>query len=307
MTKHTEGKQCGPGRTEEESDQKGNRDIRKGIVEQGTVRRLIRSHFSADGTALQILDPKVEIREECKENTYRKPRGGERYTERETDDERPYNSEFDIEKHSIITLVKHMVKSKPRRTSPKKALTDEELVRAISTGKKSGYGELIARYRPKLLLYLRHLIGGSDEAEDLLQNVFVKVFEHLGSFDRKRRFSPWIYRITHNEAVNYLKKRNRRRLIAWEDIMTTEDKLETADEKDTPEERWIKRELRDEVRSALDRLPRQHKEVLVLRYYLDKSYAEMSQIISRPENTVASLLNRAKRKLLLLLNEKERG
>lgn len=181
--------------------------------------------------------------------------------------------------------------------------TDEELALAVISGEKKYYKELVRRYQGKLLVYLRHLIGANDEAEDLLQNVFVKVYEHLDSFDRERKFSSWIYRIAHNEAVNYLKKKSRRRLVAWEDVVNSKDKLDMADDKDSPEETWIRGELRHEVRDALEKLPKKYREILVLRYYFDKSYAEMSHITGRPENTVATLLNRAKKKLLSLLNK----
>lgn len=181
--------------------------------------------------------------------------------------------------------------------------TDEELVMAVLSGKNIYYTEIVRRYQGKLLLYLRHLIGGGDEAEDLLQNVFFKVYQHLSDFDQERKFSSWIYRIAHNEAVNYLKKKSRRRLVAWEDIVSSKDKLDTADERDSPEESWMRGELSHEVQEALEKLPKKYKEILVLRYYLDKSYAEMSHITGRPENTVATLLNRAKKKLLTILNE----
>ncbi len=203
---------------------------------------------------------------------------------------------------SILYSIKAMVKRKSSIPLPHTP-TDEELVLAVLSGKKKYYRELVNRYQRKLLLYLHHLIGASDEAEDLLQNVFVKVYEHLKDFDQDRKFSSWIYRIAHNEAVNYLKKKSRRRLVAWEDIVSSKDKLDTADDKDTPEETWMKEEVRSEVDKALSRLPKKYKEVLVLKYFLGKSYREMSDITGRPQNTVATLLNRAKKKLLIHLNE----
>ena len=184
--------------------------------------------------------------------------------------------------------------------------TDEKLVSAVLSGENIYFAEIFRRYQKKLFLYLRHLIGANDETEDLLQNVFTKSYEHLDSFDQKRKFSSWIYRISHNEAVNYLKKKSRRRLVAWEDIVSSKDRMETADGRDSPEEAWIKEELRQEVEQALERLPKKYEEILVLRYFLDKSYTEMSDITGRPENTVATLLNRAKKKLLALLNERRR-
>lgn len=199
----------------------------------------------------------------------------------------------------------YSIKVMPKRKTATVAicdLTDEALVGVVLSGKKKQYQELVKRYQGKLLVYLRHLIGLHDESEDLLQNVFIKVYEHLDDFDQTRKFSSWIYRIAHNEAVNYLKKKSRRRLVAWEDIMSSKDKLDTADEKESVEALWIRGELRDEVNLALDKLPKKYQEVLILRYYLDKTYTEMADITGRPENTVATLLNRAKKKLLVQVN-----
>lgn len=184
--------------------------------------------------------------------------------------------------------------------------TDEELVMAVLSGKNIYFTQIVRRYQSKLHLYLRHLIGAHDDAEDLLQNVFVKAYEHLKSFDQDRKFSSWIYRIAHNEAVNYLKKKSRRHLVSWEDVVSSKDKLNMADDRDSQHESWMRDELRIEVQEAMDMLPEKYREILVLRFYLDKSYAEMSQITSRPENTVATLLNRAKRKLLTVLNERNK-
>lgn len=185
-------------------------------------------------------------------------------------------------------------------------ITDEELV-ALVLYKDPGYfAEVVTRYQRKLFLYLRHLIGASDEAEDLLQNVFSKVFENLSSFDTKRKFSSWIYRITHNEAVNYLKKQSYRHLVDWETITDSKDKLNMADEREIPFETQMRDEARVAVRRALNLLPKKDREILQLRYYLDKSYSEMSQILHMPENTIASKLNRGKKKLLQVLDRPEK-
>ncbi|MFZ2187580.1 MAG: sigma-70 family RNA polymerase sigma factor [Candidatus Moraniibacteriota bacterium] len=175
---------------------------------------------------------------------------------------------------------------------------DEELVVLILHRDPSCFAEIVARYQKKLLLYLWHLIGRSDEVEDLLQNVFAKVFEHLADFDTTRQFSPWIYRIAHNEAVNYLKKQSYRHLVDWETLADTKDKLALADERETPFETQMRDEARIAVRRALNTLPKKDRDILQLRYYLDKSYAEMSQLLHKPENTIASMLSRAKKKLL---------
>jgi RNA polymerase sigma-70 factor (ECF subfamily) len=182
---------------------------------------------------------------------------------------------------------------------------DSELVEMVRSGQPENYTELVSRYQKRLVLYVHHLIGMTEEAEDIVQNVFVKAYQNLDSFDTSRKFSSWIYRIAHNEAVNYLKKRSRRRLVSWEDITTSKDKLETADTEKSPEELWMSRELEEEVKQAIGKLPMKYRKVLTLRYYLDKSYKEISVIIDKPQNTVGTLLNRAKKKLLRIIEAED--
>jgi RNA polymerase sigma-70 factor (ECF subfamily) len=182
-------------------------------------------------------------------------------------------------------------------------MTDEELVGLVLSRDPGYFEEIVIRYQKKLLLYLCHLIGASDEAPDLLQNVFAKVFEHLANFDTTRKFSSWIYRIAHNEAVNYLKRQSYRKLVDWETLTDSKDKLDIADVSETPLEAQLRDEARIAVRKAMNTLPNKDKEILQLRYYLDKSYTEMSNILHKPENTIASTLSRAKKKLLQALED----
>lgn len=165
------------------------------------------------------------------------------------------------------------------------------------------YKEVVKRYQSKLFAYLYRLVGNKEEAEDILQNVFVKVYKNINRFDTKRKFSSWIYRIAHNEAVNFLKKRGRRRVVSFEDIETSKDKLDTASLAKSPIDAWISKELKIEMQRALDKLPAKYKEALTLKYFLDKSYEEMSEILGKPVNTVGTLLNRAKKKLMEIMKK----
>lgn len=181
-----------------------------------------------------------------------------------------------------------------------KQANDSALAKMIRRNPKV-YKELMKRYHDKLFSYLYRLTGNKEEAEDLLQNVFVKVYKNINRFDTKRKFSSWIYRIAHNEAVNFLKKRGRKKFVSLEDIETTKDKLETASPAKSPVDAWINKELKNEMQTALNKLPSKYKEVLILRYFLDKSYEEMSEILGKPINTVGTLLSRAKRNLLQII------
>lgn len=183
------------------------------------------------------------------------------------------------------------------------ALSDNEVIQLVQKKNKKSYREVVRRYEKKLFAYLYRLVGNKEEAEDLLQNVFVKVYRNIESYDTQKKFSSWIYRIAHNEAVNFLKKRSKRHLISIEDVQASKDKLEITDAGKSPIDAWIGKELKKEMDEALEKLPPKYKEVLMLRYYFDKSYEEMSEILERPINTVGTLLNRAKKKLMEIMKK----
>ena len=88
-------------------------------------------------------------------------------------------------------------------------LSDEQLVEIIRKKDKELFSEIIKRYQTKLSHYLRKFIYDPDELEDVLQLVFIKSYKNLYGFNVNKKFSSWIYRITHNEAINYLKKNSR--------------------------------------------------------------------------------------------------
>lgn len=176
-------------------------------------------------------------------------------------------------------------------------LSDNDLVKIVREKDQERYAEIIGRYQGKLFAYLYRLIGKKEEAEDLLQDVFIKAFKNLHSYDTQRKFSSWIYRIAHNEAVNLIKRKSLKRFISWEDISSTKDKLESSSAEDGPDKSWLRKESNAEVNVAVDRLPLRYRQVLLLRYFSDKSYEEISEILGKPINTVGTLINRAKRML----------
>ncbi len=183
--------------------------------------------------------------------------------------------------------------------------SDEEIVLRVRQGEIAAFQLIVSRYERKLSLYLAHLIGSRDDAEDVLQDVFVKAYQHLEAFDVERKFSPWMYRIAHNEGANWIRRRSRRPVVvSWDDIVETGGEQRSLDSPETVEEKWIRRELRNDVREALGLLSEEHREILTLRYYLDRSYREISEIVGIPMSTVASRVNRAKKNLLCALGGK---
>jgi RNA polymerase sigma-70 factor (ECF subfamily) len=186
-----------------------------------------------------------------------------------------------------------------------KTADDNSLVGLVKAGHSEIYDEIVKRYEKKLFSYIYRLVGNKEEAEDILQNVFVKAYRNIRTFDIERKFSSWIYRIAHNEAINFLKKKNKKKFISWEDIVTSKDKIETKSEERSPIDVWIRKESAIEVKKAMERLPEKYRKVLMLRYFSEKSYEEIGKTLKSPVNTVGTLINRAKKKLMAIINEME--
>ncbi len=97
--------------------------------------------------------------------------------------------------------------------------SDEAIVREVQQGGSNLFGLLVERYEKKMLRYARKFLLGGEDAEDLAQEVFLKAYTNIQSFDSRRRFSPWLYRIAHNEFVNAIKKNGASRyrflILAW--------------------------------------------------------------------------------------------
>lgn len=174
---------------------------------------------------------------------------------------------------------------------PNAELSDEQIVVKVRSENKELYSEIIHRYQGKLSHYLRKFIHDKDELEDVLQAVFIKTYENLYGFDEQRKFSSWIYRIAHNEAVNHIKKYSR--------ISVSVDELEPLlkDEKvDLPQ--GVDNELlRQKVEEALSKMKDKYREALILFFFEQKTYEEMSEILRIPMNTVGTLISRGKKQL----------
>ena len=170
--------------------------------------------------------------------------------------------------------------------------TDIELVK-FSLEQADHFLYLMNRYEKQLLYYIRRISGlNLQDAEDLLQEVFVKTYYNLNGFDPKLKFSSWIYRIAHNQVVSEIRKIKARPLYYYEeqDLINIVNSLEVDNSVD-------KNILKDEIQGFLANLDKKYREVLVLKYLEEKDYKEISDILKKPIGTVGTLMNRAKKKL----------
>lgn len=175
-------------------------------------------------------------------------------------------------------------------------VSDEEMVERAKKSKEC-FSCLVERYDRKMKTYVRRITGASEEtAEDIVQEVFFKVYANIDKFDHTLKFSSWIYRIAHNQAVNryvYEKKRKTESII-WDE--NGELKSNMRDTHDVWKE--IQQDNINEVlHTALKSVSQKYQEVIVLNYMQGKSYQEISVQLERPVNTVGTMLNRGKKLL----------
>jgi len=179
-----------------------------------------------------------------------------------------------------------------------RALDDAAVVTAFLGGEERAFGELVERYQTRLLNFIYRTIGDREKAEDLVQEVFIRVYRHLHRFDRTKKFSTWIYTIASNLAKNELRNRSRNPLVLFQTIRKNwqdEDRpLQFEDGTTRPDDLYRKRHLRELVESSVAQLPEHHREVFVLRELEGKSYEEIAEITSTNLGTVKSRLNRAR-------------
>jgi RNA polymerase sigma-70 factor (ECF subfamily) len=184
-------------------------------------------------------------------------------------------------------------------------MDDEDIITTVQNGSADHYDCIIERYEQKLLAYVIRFVKNPDEARDIVQNVFMKSLNNIESFDTEKKFSSWIYRIAHNETMNWFTRHNQTKMVSIEDISATKDQLEMADASQTALDEWFQIELRDEMADALEQLPEQYAEILRMKYFEDRSYKEIAQILDKPISSVGTLLRRAKKRLLTIVVESE--
>jgi RNA polymerase sigma-70 factor, ECF subfamily len=169
-------------------------------------------------------------------------------------------------------------------------LSDEEIVKIVREKDQELYSEIIRRFEAKLARYLRRFIVDSDETQDVLQEVFIKTFRNLYGFDLKRKFSSWIYRIAHNEALNHLKKNGRTISLSEQEYKIVDEKLDLKKEMETEADHT-------QINNTLDKLKEKYREPLILYFFEDKSYEEIGDILHLPTSTVGTLIARGKKQL----------
>ena len=179
-----------------------------------------------------------------------------------------------------------------------RGMEDPAVVASFLNGEERAFQELVERYQTRLLNFVYRTIGDREKAEDLVQEVFIRVYRHLHRFDPSKKFSTWVYTIASNLAKNELRNRSRNPLVLFQTIKKNwqdEDRpLQFEDSTSRPDDLFRKRHLRALVEAAVAQLPEHHRQVFVLRELEGKSYEEIAEITACNLGTVKSRLNRAR-------------
>ena len=184
-------------------------------------------------------------------------------------------------------------------------LDDGQVVARHLANDPQAFGSLVDRYQTRLLNFINRTIGDRERAEDLVQEVFIRVFRHIQRFDQTKKFSTWIYTIASNLAKNELRNRSRNPLVLFQTIKKNWESdhrpLQFEDTTARPDDLFRKRYLKDAVDQCVAQLPEHHRDVFVLRELEGKSYQEIAEITGCNLGTVKSRLNRARNSFALLI------
>lgn len=187
-----------------------------------------------------------------------------------------------------------------------KVQDDKYLISEVLSGNRMAFVKLIRQYEGLVLHIVTPLIGVNEDREDICQDVFIKVYEKLDTFQFKSKLATWIGNIAYNSSINYLEKKKN---ILLSNIVSPENELSFIEsiniESDNPEKMFIRREEISQLNQSINILPEFQKTVLLLFYKEEMSLDEISKILEMPVNTVKSHLFRAKNTLKHLLTKKE--
>jgi RNA polymerase sigma-70 factor (ECF subfamily) len=172
-------------------------------------------------------------------------------------------------------------------------LTDVDLVKK-SLENPDNFRHIIERYSDKLIRYIkRRTRVRNHDIQDILQEIFIKIYKNLNDFDTNLAFSSWVYRIAHNYIIDWYRKEKKHDIVELDDADTKI--IMTIASEDSSDYESISSEIKKEISDILEKLNPDYKEVVVLRFFEDKTYDEISDIMQIPVSLVGARLNRAKK------------
>ena len=176
-------------------------------------------------------------------------------------------------------------------------LTDMDILSEVSAGKVDAYGKIVGRYHGRLYNFIYRFVGDRETAEDIVQETFLRAFRKRDEYRAIATFSTWPFTIAGNLAKSELRRRKRWRMISAERDEETDTGMELPDESARPD-KVAESSIADvQIQNAINSLPNNYRQVILLRDVEGMSYQEISEIVDCPVGTVKSRVNRARLKL----------
>jgi RNA polymerase sigma-70 factor (ECF subfamily) len=188
---------------------------------------------------------------------------------------------------------------------PSRVESDAELVARLQRGDDAAFELMVRRHGGRLLAVARRLLGDDADAQDAVQDAFIRAFKAIGSFEARSQLSTWLHRILVNTALMKLRERRRRPTGSIDELLPTyaEDGHQAVPARDWSDALLERKETAGIVREAIDRLPDQYREVLVLRDIEDHDTSETAELLGTTPNAVKVRLHRARQALRTLLDQ----
>jgi RNA polymerase sigma-70 factor (ECF subfamily) len=178
-------------------------------------------------------------------------------------------------------------------------ITEQRIIQEAKNGNRDAFAELVDLYKDKVYHVSYRMVGNRQEAEDVAQETFLRVYANLDNYDPQYKFSTWIYRIASNLSIDLLRKRKKNLSIDAEisgaEGVDWHDRL--ADTGKGPEEEVLTDQLQEEVQGAIMGLSPKYRAVMLLRYIEDLSLQEISEAVQLPISTIKTRIHRGREAL----------
>jgi RNA polymerase sigma-70 factor (ECF subfamily) len=184
-----------------------------------------------------------------------------------------------------------------KKTLKPDKVSDETLIARFQQGDVQAFDVLVRRYKDQLLNYVYRFVGNRNDAEDLVQETFLRVYKNKHYYKEIAKFSTWVYTIAGNLAKTELRRRKRRKIFSVSNFVNDERDFDIPDTNRNPEKEVDSSMKDDIIQKTIEKLPPKFKEVILLRDVQGFAYEEISQILNIPLGTVKSRVNRGRLKL----------
>ena len=196
--------------------------------------------------------------------------------------------------------------SSGREEASESSLQDDKLVKSAVKGDQEAFKKLVNKYQKPLYFHVLKMVKEHEQVEDLIQEAFVKAFDNLATYNTDYAFSTWLYRITTNHTIDYLRKKKLKTTSIHDPVKTKEGEMqiELGDKQAETDRDIIRSQRQKIIRHAINNIPEKYRIVIQLRHIEELSYQEISEQLDLPLGTVKAHIFRAREMLYKALKDK---